>query len=140
MRILVVEDELLIAMDIESKIVVAGHECVGVVPSGRAALAALEDTPADVVIMDLQLADGPSGVSVAREVRETFGTAIVFLSANADDPTWRDKMVDVSGGHVLSKPCTADEIIRAVEAAGREVPRGASSQDDKRPVEDRASV
>ncbi len=83
LRVLVVEDEALIVMDMEDMIESAGHEMVDDVPS----LMDLERLPGDlepdVALVDLNLAQGSSGFDAADHIRATWPRAlIVFVTAN----------------------------------------------------------
>ena len=103
LRVLVVEDEALLVMDIEQIIVGAGHRMVADVPS----VAQLERLPAeltpDLAFVDLHLAGGSSGLDAAAWIRKAWPEAlIVFVTANA-----RQLLPDIpSGDAVLPKPYT----------------------------------
>jgi len=83
LRILIVEDEALLAMDIEAMIEDSGHEVVG----EAASLTEVRDLSGlmgpDVAFVDIQLAEGSSGLDVAAFIQEHWhDTAVVFLTAN----------------------------------------------------------
>ena len=65
-KVLIVEDEFLVALDLEELLTRAGHEVVGVVPD-RASLDRLR-TPPEVALVDVNLRDGPSGPLIAEEL------------------------------------------------------------------------
>ena len=79
-NVLIVEDEFLVALELEDILTDAGHTVVGIVPD-QAAAHRLDKTP-EVALVDINLRDGPSGPSIARQLAERFGTIIVYVTAN----------------------------------------------------------
>lgn len=82
LRIFVVEDEVLLQMELETYLEDAGHEVAGVAASSREALSAGPAARPDLALVDIHLADGPTGVDVGRAFVEA-GIPVVFLTANA---------------------------------------------------------
>lgn len=82
LRVLIVEDEALLAMELEALVEEAGHTVVGWAVSSREALALLDTTEADLAFVDVHLADGPTGIEVAERMRAERGLTVVFLTAN----------------------------------------------------------
>ncbi|PKB19368.1 response regulator receiver domain-containing protein [Novosphingobium kunmingense] len=80
--VLIVEDEFLVALDLEDIIVQAGHQLVGVV-ADRRGIEGIQEGPS-VALVDLNLRDGPTGPEIARRLAEQFGTRIIFVTANPD--------------------------------------------------------
>lgn len=83
LRILIVEDEILIALELESLLQDAGHEVVGVAISSSEALALGRELSPDLAFVDIHLTDGPTGVEVARELASRHGVIVLFMTANA---------------------------------------------------------
>lgn len=79
-RILIVEDEIIIAMDLEDTLARWGFEASTVI-SGEAALRQAAELRPDLVFMDIQLAGPMNGFEAARELRARFGVRCIFLSA-----------------------------------------------------------
>jgi len=95
-RVLVVEDEGLIARDIAGRLEALGHEVVGIASTAEGAL---EQAPAaEVVLMDIQI-DGPTdGVKAAAQIRDRYHVPVIFLTAHADRATLdRAKLADPFG-------------------------------------------
>jgi DNA-binding NarL/FixJ family response regulator len=88
MRVLIVEDEALVAMHLEMLLVDLGHEVCAVAACGRDAIAHASTHRPDVVLVDIRLAVGSSGIVVAREVHARHGLRCIFLSGNLDEATW----------------------------------------------------
>jgi CheY-like chemotaxis protein len=83
LRILIVEDEILIALELESLLQDAGHDVVGIAASSTEALALGRDLKPDLAFVDIHLADGPTGVDVARHLTDQHHVTVLFMTANA---------------------------------------------------------
>ena len=83
-RVLVVEDEPIIAMDIEALVTEIGHVVVDIADTRATAVeAALRHRP-DLVLADIQLADGSSGIDAVREILNAFRVPVIFITAYPD--------------------------------------------------------
>jgi len=85
MRILIVEDEVLIAMHLEMLVAQLGHEVCAIALSADEAVAHAAVYRPDVALMDIRLARGSSGIDAAREMHACFGLRCIFLSGNLDE-------------------------------------------------------
>ncbi|MBE7199029.1 MAG: response regulator [Parafilimonas terrae] len=83
LRILVVEDEALIALELECLLDDLGHVTVGVSGNSAEAIAMGLTTAPDVALVDIHLVDGPTGIEVARALSADRRTTVVFMTANA---------------------------------------------------------
>ena len=83
MRILVVEDEQIIAADLEMKLISLGHEVVGTAVSGAEAIRLAEQFRPELVLMDIQLLGPMNGIEAASRVQQLVGAQIIFLTAFA---------------------------------------------------------
>lgn len=110
-RILVVEDEIFVATEIEHVVEEMGFTAVGIAPDQRSALALAGET--DVALVDLNLQDGPTGLSIGRILAQTHGVTVLFMTAN---PSQLGDGVPGTVG-VLSKPVTDSELRAAVAYA-----------------------
>jgi PAS domain S-box-containing protein len=115
-RILVVEDEAIVAMDISVRLRALGYEVVGPAATGAEALEIAEQTRPDLVLMDIMLRGGMDGVEAAQRIRETIGAPIVYLTAYADDSTLRRAKVAEPLGYLL-KPFEERELRTTIETA-----------------------
>ena len=115
MRILVVEDEALIALELECLLDDLGYVTVGVAGSSAEAIELGRTTVPDIALVDIHLIDGPTGIDVARTLSSDPRTSVVFMTAN-------DKRIpaDFAGAlGVIAKPYSE----RAVAGALRYVAR-----------------
>lgn len=78
--ILIVEDQFLVALDLEHIVASAGYPVVGIA-TGRAEIDSLV-IPPKIALVDINLRDGPTGVEIASALSERFGTRIIFVTAN----------------------------------------------------------
>jgi two-component system, response regulator PdtaR len=114
-KVLIVEDEFLIALELEDILLAAGHDVVGVV-CDRNSLSQIDEPP-EVALVDLNLRDGPSGQSIALELARRHGTAIFYITANPDQIV---EPASTALG-VVQKPFSPHAIMTAVEiASGRD--------------------
>lgn len=84
LRILIVEDEALISMDLEYVLEDLGHEIVGVAASSDTAMRLAAEHKPDLAFVDIQLLDGPTGVDVAASLARENVTKVVFTSGNVN--------------------------------------------------------
>ena len=111
LRILVVEDEALLAMEMESILGDAGHEVVCLADDFESALACAEKTSPDLALLDIQLLRGSSGLDVASAFR-TRGIPCLFVTGNC--PVERGRGLGVG---CLHKPFDERSLVNAVSAA-----------------------
>jgi two-component system, response regulator PdtaR len=89
MRVLIVEDEAIIALHLAILVAELGHEVCATAASAAGAIALATLHNPHVVLMDVRLADGSSGIDAARELHAQQALRCIFLSANLDEPTRR---------------------------------------------------
>ncbi len=121
MRVLIVEDEVLIAWMLADSLEGAGHEVLGPAATMVEALALCEAAvpPPELAVLDINLRDGSSGVEVARALSERWGVLSIFASAQAVEAR-RARGVALG---CIRKPYAPQTVLRTVEAA-REVMDG----------------
>src|SRR3954453_14789320 len=83
-RVLIVEDEALIAMEIADRLSSLGYTVCGSASRGEQALDEIQVTRPDLVLMDVRLAGKLTGIETAARLRETRGLPVIFLSAYSD--------------------------------------------------------
>ena len=115
-RILIVEDEALTALALEYELAELGYEIAGNASTAADALRAAEDNRADLVLMDIQLDGGISGVAAAAAIRGHLDIPVVFLTAHASDETIERAVESGAFGYLL-KPYTVPELKAAIEIA-----------------------
>lgn len=115
-RILIVEDERLVAEDLRDTLEHVGYEVVALVASGEKAVEKVAETGPDLVLMDIHLDGAMDGISAADAIRSRHGTPVVYLTAFSNDQTLaRAKETDAFG--FIVKPFQEKAVIAAIEMA-----------------------
>lgn len=115
-RILILEDDRVVARDIQRQLTRIGHEVLGMAVRGEDAVAlALEMRP-DLVLMDIQLGGEIDGVEAARQIRRQCHSPVVFLTAYSDDDTLRRASQAEPFGYLL-KPFEDSQLRTVIEMA-----------------------
>ena len=115
-RILVVEDELIVAMDIERRLIYLGYEVVGRVRRGEEAIEKAGTTRPGLVLMDIRLKGEIGGIEAANAIRKQFSIPVVFLTAYADEPTLQRAKTAEPYGYLL-KPFDETELGAVIKVA-----------------------
>jgi DNA-binding response OmpR family regulator len=121
-NVLIVEDEFLIAMQLEDIVTSGGHTVVGIV-CDHASLGGIGEPP-QVALVDLNLRDGPSGLAIAMDLARRHGTRILYVTAN---PSQIVQPAPTAVG-VVQKPFSPRTILAAIAIAiGNDNARAACS-------------
>jgi CheY-like chemotaxis protein len=80
-NVVIIEDEPLIVMDLELLVQALGHRVVRVARTERQAIDAIRQTRPGLVLADIQLADGSSGIDAVNEILQTFSVPVIFITA-----------------------------------------------------------
>jgi len=115
LRVLVVEDEALVADYIADVVEEAGHEVAGFAATGEKALRRLEQNRPDLAILDIKLKGSLSGIDVARRARE-LAIPHMFISGSGD-PSTREAAEATGPLAFLQKPFSQDRLISALRSA-----------------------
>ncbi|MGR3433816.1 MAG: response regulator [Shimia sp.] len=116
MRILIIEDELLIALDVEMALEDAGHTVIGTATTADEAVEMARAASPDLVVVDLRLADGSCGRTAVERIRAYQDVLVVFASGNVD-PAMRERLRRLDPVAMLSKPYAPEAVVRAVAQA-----------------------
>src|SRR6476469_609353 len=115
-KILVVEDEVIVAQDIAGRLKKLGYAVTATVSSGEEAIQKAIENPPDLVLMDIVLKGDMDGVTAAEKIRTNRNVPTVFLTAYADDKTLqRAKLTDPFG--YIIKPFQQNDLRVAIEIA-----------------------
>ncbi len=115
-KILIVEDENIVAKDIQKRLVNLGYNIVDIVSTGEEAVKKAIATSPDLVLMDLRLKGGMDGIETASALRFQHGIAVVFISAYADNDSLKRASTIEPFGYLL-KPFEERELHTTIEMA-----------------------
>jgi two-component system, cell cycle sensor histidine kinase and response regulator CckA len=115
-KILIVEDERIVARDIQRRLTRFGYQVVGVTGNGQVAAQLVKSVRPDLVLMDIHLEGASDGVSAAETIRADSGTPVVYLTAYADEQTLQRARVTEPFGYIL-KPFEERELRTVIEMA-----------------------
>lgn len=115
-KILVVEDEIVIADDICDMLSDLGYETLEPVINYTEAIEALENHKPDLAILDIQLAGRQDGIDLAWKIKEDYDIPYIFLTSHAD-PATVERAKKVTPPAYLVKPFNKDDLYTAIEMA-----------------------
>src|SRR5579862_7113502 len=113
-KVLVVEDEGIIAHDISSRLQALGHEVIASVATAAEALAKAGE--ADIVLMDIRLDGRVDGIEAAAGIRERFRKPVIFLTSHADRATLDRAKIAGPFGYIV-KPLSPASLHTSIEMA-----------------------
>lgn len=116
LRVLIVEDNIFIALDLEAQLVELGHEVVGIAATATKAIDMSRQSSPDIAIVDLQLANGSKGQDAALVLRSEMEIPSVFVSGSLHQVTDAEKEA-IRPLAMLSKPLLPNELRRTLEDA-----------------------
>lgn len=115
-RILIVEDEGLVARDLESMVRNLGYRVVGICSTAEEALGLIKTRRPDLIIMDIVLQGRMDGIKAADEIRRRYNLPIIFLTAHTDAATFQRAKVTNPLAFV-HKPVEQKELLTMIEMA-----------------------
>lgn len=115
-KVLVVEDEGLVARDIQNMLRSLNYEVLGIVSSGEMALQKASKSPPDLVLMDIVLKGAVDGIEAAEKLWEELNIPVVYLTAYADETTFQRAKLTKPFGYLL-KPFDERELQTTIEMA-----------------------
>ncbi|MBW2568790.1 MAG: response regulator [Deltaproteobacteria bacterium] len=115
-KILIVEDEAIVAEDIRSTLQTLGYTISAVVSSGEEAIAKIEEDAPDLVLMDIVLKGDMDGIEAASQIRFRFNIPVVYLTAFTDKKTIERAKLTEPFGYIV-KPFEDRELHSTVEMA-----------------------
>lgn len=115
-RLLIVEDEALVADDLEQRLSRLGYDVVGLADNGEQALRLAGEFKPDLVLSDIQIKGSRDGIQVANQLALEQGIPVVFLTAHADEATFQQAKAAGPYGYIL-KPYGDGDLRTAIEIA-----------------------
>lgn len=115
-NILIVEDESIVAKDIQHSLKKLGYTVSGICSTGADAIKMAEDQKPDLVLMDIMLKDDMSGIEAAGQIREKLNIPVIYLTAYADESTLNKAKVSEPYGYII-KPFKEIDLHTSIEMA-----------------------
>jgi len=113
-KIMVVEDERIVAKDLARQLTDLGYDVVATAYSGEEAVDKLQETHPDLVLMDIVLAGKMDGIQAAEKITALSGTPVVYLTSYADDKTFGRAKLTGPFGYIL-KPVEKKQLYVTIE-------------------------
>jgi CheY-like chemotaxis protein len=126
-KILIAEDEGIVALDIKGRLERLGYAVPAVVVSGEEALQRVTETHPDLVLMDIRLKGAMDGIDAAEAIQACFSIPVLYLTALSDEETVRRAEKTKPCGY-LTKPISGSELRTTVEMALRRRPAKSSQE------------
>ncbi len=115
-RILIVEDEPIVALDVQKRLQFLGYETPLVVPSGEDAVRGVQEVRPDIILMDIMLQGELDGIEAAQRIREQYNVPVIYLTAYADQDILNRAKITEPFGYIL-KPFEDRELQTCIEMA-----------------------
>lgn len=115
-RILIVEDEPIIAADLADRLIEMGYDIAGQCSSGEEALELTPHARPDLILMDIQLDGALDGIETATRINHKQHIPVIFLTSNSDDATFARAKTTMPAAF-LSKPFRGKDLKHAIELA-----------------------
>ena len=115
-RILIVEDEILVARDLEQQLITLGYQIVGIAATGERALQLAAEGSPHLVLMDIRLRGALDGIATAEQMRQHHRLPVVYLTAHADSATVQRARATEPFGYIL-KPFEERELRIVIDMA-----------------------
>jgi DNA-binding LytR/AlgR family response regulator len=115
-KILMVEDDMIIAADISMQLTKLGYEVIGISTRAEDALKTLESNRPDIILMDIVLSGKMNGIEAAKVVLEKFQVPVIFLTSNADDASFQEALT-AKPYAFITKPFQKSHLERTIKLA-----------------------
>ena len=115
-KVLIVEDEILVAMDIQNRLEMLGYSVPAIASSKEEAIRNIQETKPDLVLLDIKLFGIMDGVAIAEEIHTRFKIPFIYLTAHADESTLERAKTTAPYGYIL-KPLEEGVLHPAIQIA-----------------------
>ncbi len=115
-RILIVEDEIVVGLDIQHELTGLGYRVVDIVTSGQEAIQKAAQTRPHLILMDIRLAGEMDGIEAAEQIQQSLSLPIVYLTAYADAETLQRAKITEPFGYII-KPYQERDLHITIEMA-----------------------
>lgn len=112
-KVLIVEDEMIIALMIEKMIEQLGYRVLGKVTSGEEAIEFANRLKPDLILMDIRLQGKMDGIEAIHYIKEKVQTKVIYISGNTDN-LYKQRVKETDCLGFLTKPITINELSQAI--------------------------
>ena len=113
-KILIVEDEMIIAAKISMQLTSLGYEVTGILPKGEEALLHVEENKPDIILLDINLKGKLDGIETAMQIQNRNNIPVIYLTANSDEATFNRAKITKPAAFI-AKPFKQLDLQRAIE-------------------------
>jgi len=115
-KVLIVEDNLIVAEDLKTKLGRIGHQVVAIAKNGKQAIVEAMNYLPELVLMDIQLGKGMNGIETVAILRKEYNPIVIYITAYADEETVT-KAKSTKPYGFINKPFDDEELKSTIEAA-----------------------
>lgn len=115
-RILVVEDEMIVALDLQQALEKMGYSVIGIACSGKEAIRQAALTRPDLILMDIHLNDEMDGIEATKQIKALYGPNVIYVTAQSDEKTLQ-RARETAPSDLLIKPFAESTLQAAISAA-----------------------
>ena len=115
-NILIVEDDAIIAMDMEQVLSRKGYNVIGIIDRGEKVLPAIDKKQPDIVLMDINIKGNADGVDVAKKLLDELGLKVIYVTAYSDVNMKERAFMTEPVGYLI-KPVRESELIGMIDYA-----------------------
>lgn len=116
LNIFIVEDESIVAKDIQNSLIKLGYNVVGIANNGNDAIEKIVELMPDLVLMDIMIKGDLTGIDVSEKIKEKISVPVIFLTAYADEGTLAKAKITEPYGYIL-KPFKEIDLHSTIEMA-----------------------
>ena len=113
-KILIVEDEIIIALDLKIRLENLGYHILGIALNGEDAIKKIREKNPDLVLMDIQLNGDMDGIKVAQQIRNQYNIPFIYITGSHDN-SLLDRAKQTNPIGFISKPFDEIEIQKAID-------------------------
>lgn len=115
-KILIVEDENIVAKDIQNSLKKLGYIVPSIVSTGEKAIEEVQEARPDLILMDIMLKGDMTGIEAANIIKERYDIPVIFLTAYADESTIQKAKISEPYGYII-KPFKDNDLQTTIEMA-----------------------
>ena len=119
-KVLIVEDEMIIAANTSLQLTNLGYEVSGIVSRGEEVLIHIKDSLPDIILLDIQLKGELDGIETAHQVQEHFDIPIIYLTSNVDDANF-ERAKKTNPYAFISKPFKKLDLAHAIDLTANRI-------------------